>query len=315
MIKKTIILGLLCYSSLTNILAQVGINTQSPTSTLDVNGNIQVAKNILIGGNDTTLGSVGIAGEFIVSQGEGKAPKWEEVVFPPEDMGDWYLLGSISRIDTTGLKFNGNEYTGTMPYIKEGTLYSSPAVSDTEWSSVQHPAVVTRPWRQFKDFTIDLGPREDTLRVVVNLQVLVNATWPTSSSTNLWMSYAIGVFREDMNYRDQQNTPTDQKKWKINYLGSRQGGCIGSGTANSPQELATMVLTLDLPPQINGTKVQPVRLLFMGTQRNNSLDNAANSQITIGRDFDNNGGLKKPPLSKQATMRVDVYQKVRKRNK
>ena len=55
---KTILLYFITiFSTTTFVKSQVGINTNTPTRTLDINGDINIRKELRLGGNDNTLGS------------------------------------------------------------------------------------------------------------------------------------------------------------------------------------------------------------------------------------------------------------------
>ncbi|UCA61409.1 MULTISPECIES: hypothetical protein [Chryseobacterium] len=55
----------------------VGIGTQTPQKLLHVNGALQVTNEINVGGNATTAGSAGTAGQILTSSGAGAAPIWK----------------------------------------------------------------------------------------------------------------------------------------------------------------------------------------------------------------------------------------------
>lgn len=57
--------------------AQVGVNTTTPQKTLHVNGSLQIANELNVGGNATTAGSAGTVGQVLKSNGPGKAPVWQ----------------------------------------------------------------------------------------------------------------------------------------------------------------------------------------------------------------------------------------------
>lgn len=65
-----LIFSLFCYG-------QVGIATTTPQKTLHVNGSLQVTNEFNIGGNATTAGSAGTAGQILTSSGAGAAPTWK----------------------------------------------------------------------------------------------------------------------------------------------------------------------------------------------------------------------------------------------
>ncbi|PWW25972.1 hypothetical protein [Chryseobacterium sp. AG844] len=53
-----------------------GIGTETPQKKLHVNGDLQVTKELNVGGDGTTAGSAGTAGQVLTSNGAGVAPTW-----------------------------------------------------------------------------------------------------------------------------------------------------------------------------------------------------------------------------------------------
>ncbi len=81
--KKNYFLGLLF--SIINVSAQVGINTNSPQAALHVHGETTLDNSLNVGGNESTKGNPGIAGQILQSSGPGKSPSWtgiENVLSP-----------------------------------------------------------------------------------------------------------------------------------------------------------------------------------------------------------------------------------------
>jgi|GEM_PF-3316825 hypothetical protein len=294
MIKK-IIISAFTLAVLGNVYGQVGINTESPTSALDVNGSIRTIDNLRVGGDDNTLGSAGTAGQFLISKGAGVAPEWQTVTTPVPDTGDWYLLGSISRVDTKGgLKFTKDEDSGATRY-EEGNYDIAQEKGNKIGNVWDYGNAV---WKEFEDFAVDLPAFDTPIRVVVNLQVLSQGSWNFSSTypeREAWISYAIGVFKET-------KAPYSTYKRGGLMLGSRQGGCRGflAEGSNTPSELSTMTLTLDLPAN------EAVKLLMLGTRRAHN-QSASSGYLTIGKPLDN--AAIDDTLLRRATLRLDIYKK------
>ncbi|WP_428229031.1 hypothetical protein [Flavobacterium sp.] len=55
----------------------VGIGTVTPQKTLHVVGDLQVTKELNVGGNASTAGSAGTTGQILMSAGSGVAPSWQ----------------------------------------------------------------------------------------------------------------------------------------------------------------------------------------------------------------------------------------------
>lgn len=87
---------------------QVGINTATPKKMLHVNGSLQFTNELNVGGNDATPGSAGVAGEILVSNGPGVAPKW--------------MLTTASKKPVIGT-------LGTGAYIRETFTYTGSSIT------------------------------------------------------------------------------------------------------------------------------------------------------------------------------------------
>lgn len=78
--KNLLILTSLFISSFA--FGQVGINTNTPQRTLHVNGHLQITNELNVGGNDSTAGNAGIAGQVLVSSGANEVPTWQTLSIP-----------------------------------------------------------------------------------------------------------------------------------------------------------------------------------------------------------------------------------------
>lgn len=81
--KKTVLISLvLAWVYTSELFAQsgrTGINTQTPSRNLDVNGSVQITSEISLGGDDTTAGDTGEAGYTLFSQGQGLPSMWNDL--------------------------------------------------------------------------------------------------------------------------------------------------------------------------------------------------------------------------------------------
>jgi|GEM_PF-1458081 len=83
--------------------AQVGINTQTPQTTLDVNGSIQLRNELQVDGNP------GTAGQIYFSQGNNPADlnDWKNVNVPFLEDGQYQLVNTYAVKDQVGIDFTG----------------------------------------------------------------------------------------------------------------------------------------------------------------------------------------------------------------
>lgn len=81
---------------------RVGINTDSPQETLDVDGNIVFRGPIRVGGSDTSPGDCGEPGQYLVGQSDGTA-KWTTLNIPKVKKGNYYLYSTFLQDDQKGV--------------------------------------------------------------------------------------------------------------------------------------------------------------------------------------------------------------------
>ncbi|MEC4114290.1 hypothetical protein VSO92_09240 [Myroides pelagicus] len=62
--------------------AQMGVKVEVPLTDLHVNGNMQVSKDIRLGGTATILGDPGKNGQILKSNGPDKAASWATLAIP-----------------------------------------------------------------------------------------------------------------------------------------------------------------------------------------------------------------------------------------
>ncbi len=85
--------------------AQVGINTDSPQSNLDVNGDLTLRKELRLGGTPTAVGNPGQYGQVLFSQENSHQPVWKFVDVPFLEEGQIQLKYSYAESDETGIQF------------------------------------------------------------------------------------------------------------------------------------------------------------------------------------------------------------------
>ena len=99
--------------------SQVGINTNQPVTTLDVNGDINVNGKIHVNGTDNALGDPGAKNKALSSNGSGNTVSWEEVKIPVGYEGGLYLTAVEAHHDQVGLDL---ATTGSGPYSQNEAL-------------------------------------------------------------------------------------------------------------------------------------------------------------------------------------------------
>lgn len=86
---------------LSSTLAQVGINTETPQSALDVNGSIQLRHELRV------KGTAGQPGEIYFSRGNINDPQWIGVNIPFVEEGQYQLVNTYAKSDQLGIDFEG----------------------------------------------------------------------------------------------------------------------------------------------------------------------------------------------------------------
>ncbi|AZB19256.1 hypothetical protein H3Z85_09025 [Chryseobacterium indologenes] len=87
--------------------AQVGINTANPVNTLDINGDLNVRKELRTAGTDILKGSAGNAGDIFHNNSEMAANDWKNIKIA-DGQGSMSLFSINTTSDQTGVSFTGN---------------------------------------------------------------------------------------------------------------------------------------------------------------------------------------------------------------
>lgn len=118
-------------------LAQVGINTESPQSALDVNGNIQIRQEFRINGNP------GLPGQIYFSQGPSTIPQWKSANVSFLEDGQYQLVNTYAKSDQIGIDWVGTQAPiNTFPFVETFETTSTTIASwtnervlgTTDWS-------------------------------------------------------------------------------------------------------------------------------------------------------------------------------------
>lgn len=112
----------------TFLFSQVGISTNTNYTVpagvgLSIDGNMTIRDRIYVGGNSTTLGNPGRAGQVLVSQGANLPPRWRTLNIPDVTENLFYLIYNNSFSDyrlaggtvnpTPGISFRGDQNVTT----------------------------------------------------------------------------------------------------------------------------------------------------------------------------------------------------------
>lgn len=115
------------------INAQVGINTTAPTNMLDVNGDLNVRKELRTGGTDLLKGSAGRAGDIFHNNSEMAANDWKAIKIA-DGQGSMSVFSINTVADQTGVTFTSPNGS-TTPYYDGDALAGNwtvlPGTADT----------------------------------------------------------------------------------------------------------------------------------------------------------------------------------------
>ncbi|KFF22148.1 hypothetical protein [Chryseobacterium sp. JM1] len=129
--KKIIIIQSLLWAVVAT--AQVGVNTPNPVNMLDVNGDINVRKEVRTGGTNLLKGSAGAAGTILHNNSEMNTNDWKSIKIA-DGQGSMSVFSLNTVADQTGAVFSSPNGV-TTPYTEGAALTSAwtvlPGTNDT----------------------------------------------------------------------------------------------------------------------------------------------------------------------------------------
>ncbi|WP_449388685.1 hypothetical protein [Chryseobacterium lineare] len=159
--------------------AQVGIKTDAPNATLDVNGATTLRKELRVGGTSTQVGNPGLNGQVLVSQGEGLPPIWKSLNVPLVEAGQYKLTNSYLFSDQVGIT--------TFPNDSNGTVYKNNVGDDINDTN-------TGLWVKLGALSNAIEIKNGNNRIAYQFQTGVEMRSPTPAiSENV--TFACGIFR------------------------------------------------------------------------------------------------------------------------
>lgn len=166
-----------------SLSAQIGIKTESPKSTLDVNGDtnlrgklavLDVTENKLSEGTDT---------QVLVSQGEGYPPIWKTLRIPEYEPNKFYLIFNNSFSDETGVSFTSAD---------ESTITSR----STTFTKNNTYTNFTK-FKKIPGLTQTINVYSTISKAYFQFETVVQATFSAAGSTDSSIDYACGIFVDD----------------------------------------------------------------------------------------------------------------------
>lgn len=171
--------------------AQVGINTNNPEATLDINGTLNIRKELRINGTDTEKGKEGTVNQLfsVKESGAGVVDGWKSIKLA-NGTGSLSLYYLNTTVDKDGVEFS---VTGsTSSYAENAPFTTSTSTGTANWVRITNN----------KDtFTITDVTKKS--KAVLSFQTTVQITPSTDSGTGSYASFACGIFVKKDNGAEQ----------------------------------------------------------------------------------------------------------------
>lgn len=206
----------------------VGINTDKPQTTLDVNGDTNVSNSIYL--NETNI-SAGNSLQFITSGGENEPASWTDKAMP-QGM-DLSLNASYmdSFVDKVGVEFNNASAGNTSPYFVNDIL--NPSVG----------------WKEIPNLQVSFTISKEENRVNLFFQTMIQFTGSSLGS------FACGFFVNDnLSNRTQFRLKGVRTDIMLTPSGSYKLFNINTVVRNLPPEDYTMKVAC-IKRNVSGTNV------------------------------------------------------------
>ena len=164
------------------ISSQVGINTNAPKSTLDINGNLTVRNELRIGGTKTVNGNPGTNNQLLVSQGDNITPAWKSSKLGFYEVDEYKITDSNAKTSLTGINFSN---TAVSP------VYESSDINDPIGGSAVAPLKPVWTEIPFTTTTFKLANAVNKVDFVFQTGVEMSDTGATADQ---FVRYTCGIF-------------------------------------------------------------------------------------------------------------------------
>lgn len=166
------------------IKAQVGLGTETPKTDFDVNGDLNLRKDLKFGGTTTKSGDPGIAGQVLVSSGPNSSPEWKTLKIPFATNGEYQLVSTNILYDRIGINFGSNSNNNSTSYISE--LGNSINSNNPTWTQI--PAL---------ESNVIVEQEGNTLSLVFQTGVESNSGTNTITDNRV-VRYMCGIFQDNL---------------------------------------------------------------------------------------------------------------------
>ncbi|MET3034911.1 hypothetical protein ABXT08_02300 [Chryseobacterium sp. NRRL B-14859] len=164
--------------------AQVGIQTDTPKATLDVNGDINFRNKIVVlNTTDNTL-SEGNNDQLLVSQGVGYPPIWKSLRIPEYEPNKFYLIFNNSFSDKVGIKFTNSE-EANMSTSRGATFNKGVNISSLPG------------FKKIDALSQTVSVFSTQSKAYFQFETVVQANFNANGTTDTSIDYACGIFVDD----------------------------------------------------------------------------------------------------------------------
>ncbi|WP_415325220.1 hypothetical protein [Chryseobacterium sp. MMS23-Vi53] len=163
--------------------AQIGIKTDKPKATLDVNGTTAFRRKlVLLNPTDTQLYE-GTNDQILTSQGEGKPPMWKSLKIPEYETNMFYLIYNNSFSDKTGVRFTASE---------NSTISSRSATFTKDKAFSQ-----MNGFKKIPGLSQTINVYSAVSKTYFMFETVVQANFANVGNTDTSIDYACGIFVDD----------------------------------------------------------------------------------------------------------------------
>lgn len=155
--------------------SQVGIGTNRPNSTLDVNGDVALRNELSVGGTDVAKGNPGEANQVLVSQGEGLPPIWKYVKAPFVEDGTYKLTNTYLNESEVGI----SNLSAGVP----GDGVNTSSIGD----------VMDSKWKKIPNLSTQLELKFADNKLIYQVQTGVEIVGSTAGSN---VKFLCGIFKD-----------------------------------------------------------------------------------------------------------------------
>lgn len=168
--KKNFILFFLLAVNL-SMYSQVGINTENPQTTLDINGDFQIRGEFRAGSSTVDSVAVGKPGQYLISKGPGLPPAWGDMEMPVLNTGDYVLRDTQFAEDRIGITITG---------VTTSTLTDGSTL-DAQWTVLE-------------GLTTSITTSKDKNRIMLTAQTVIQSPLVPAGTSDDWSSALCGIF-------------------------------------------------------------------------------------------------------------------------